>query len=56
MMTIKIPRDLHTAVKVEAAKVHMSIETFVAAHLQNAVQNAQAIRKNNGTENRNPDA
>ncbi len=44
MMTLKIPRELHTLVKIESAKVHMSIEAFVAAHLKNIIQNAKQNR------------
>ncbi len=43
--TVKLDEELHVRLKTESTMLKMSVQEFVHAHLLNAVQNAEAVRK-----------
>ncbi len=53
--TIRVDEELHTKLKMEAARLKMDIQEFVQAHLTVVLQNAEAVRRRNEKDH-NPDA
>ncbi len=43
--TVKLDEELHMRIKAESTMLKLSVQEFVHAHMLNAVQNAEAVRK-----------